>query len=436
MGPEQSDVLVMLAPEQEWTTGRSKEELIRAMQEELGRIPGIRASFSQPIALRVNELISGIKSDLAVKVFGPDLDVLKENADRIASQMSAVDGGEDVKVEQISGFEQVEIIPRRKAMARYGINTSDLNDLVDIAVGGEEATTVMQGQLRFAALVRFPEAKRGDEDALEKLLLTTPGGERVPMGLVADIRQVEAPAQISRENNVRRVVVEANVRGRDMGGFVREVQQRIAGIEEALPPGYWIGYGGTFENQRRAMARLAVVVPTSILLILLMLFSAFRSFRSAAVVLMNLPFALVGGVLLTLAAGVHMSVSTAVGFIALFGIAVQNGTVLVAFANQLVQGGMEPRQAVVRACRMRSRAMIMTAVTTVLGLLPMLWVVGPGSEVQRPLAVVVIGGMTTSLIMTLLVLPVMYEWVTLPPGASEVEESSRCPEVDTGERPN
>ncbi|MBW2261788.1 MAG: efflux RND transporter permease subunit [Deltaproteobacteria bacterium] len=411
MGPEQSDILIVLEPRRQWKNGRSRAELVAAMQAELARVPGIRPSFSQPIALRVNELISGIKSDLAVKIFGPDLDVLEETAGAVASAMSGVEGARDVKVEQISGFDQLEIVPKRRAMARYGINTKDLNELVEIAIGGKVATTVVDEQMRFAALVRFPENRRDDVMAVEKLLLSSPTGSHVPLGLVADISRVEAPAQISRENNVRRVVVEANVRGRDLGGFVDDVRESISSIEASLPPGYWVDYGGTFENQRRAMARLALVVPTSILLIFIMLFSAFRSFRSAGIVILNLPFALVGGVALTFIAGINLSVSTAVGFIALFGIAVQNGTVLVTFMNQLRERGLPVREAVLEACRLRLRALVMTAATTVLGLAPMLWAMGPGGEVQRPLAIVVIGGMTTSLLLTLLVLPVMYEWL-------------------------
>jgi len=411
MGPEQSDVLVMLHPEDEWTTGRSKAELVDAIQADLAVIPGLRLSFSQPIALRVNELVSGVKSDLAVKVFGDDLAILKESADRIAATLGRIAGAEDVRVEQVAGLTRLDILPDRRAMARFGLNVRDLNELVETAVGGRIATTLIDEQRRFGVQVRFPAARRGDIAAIEGILLPTPDGARVPLGRVARIERAEGPAQISREGNMRRVVVEANVRGRDLGGFVAEAQEKLARITAALPTGSWIEYGGTFANQKRAMTRLAVVVPLSILLILLMLISALRSVQTAGLVLVNLPLALVGGVLSMIAVGVTLNVPSTVGFIALFGVAVQNGTVLVTFADQLRRAGRSRRDAVLEACRVRFRALLMTAATTVLGLLPMVWAVGPGAEVQRPLAVVVIGGLATASLLTLFVLPALYAWL-------------------------
>jgi len=413
MGPEQNDLLIMLHPESAWTTGRSKEELIEAIQRRLSSIPGLRLSFSQPIALRVNELISGVKSDLAVKVFGEDIEILKDNADRIASAIGGIDGAEDVRVEQVTGFSQLDIIPDRRAMARYKLNVRDINEVVETAVGGRLATTMVDGQMRFGVQVRFPEDRRNDIESIEAILLPTPEGARVPLGHVARIERVEGPAQISRENNMRRVVVEANVRGRDLGGFVAEARHRLSGIVDDLPDGYWIEYGGTFENQQRAMRRLGVVVPLSVLLVFFMLVSALGSIKTAGLVLANLPFALVGGVLSMLALGVTLNVPSTVGFIALFGVAVQNGTVLVTFINQLRMRGRTPRQAVIEACGLRFRALLMTAATTVLGLVPMVYAVGPGAEVQRPLAVVVIGGLITATLLTLFVLPSLYHW--LPP---------------------
>jgi cobalt-zinc-cadmium resistance protein CzcA len=413
MGPEQNDVLIMLYPESEWTTGRTKAELVSAMQERLSKIPGIRLSFSQPIALRVNELISGVKSDLAIKVFGEDIDILKTNADNIAAILGGIEGAEDVRVEQVTGFSQLDIIPDRRAMARYKLNMHDINEIVETAVGGKVATTKIDGQMRFGVQVRFPQGRRNDIKAIEAILLPTPAGARVPLGHVAQIKRVEGPAQISRENNMRRVVVEANIRGRDLGGFVEEAQQKLAGITQSLPSGYWIAYGGTFENQQRAMRRLAVVVPISVLLIFFMLTSALGSIKTAGLVLANLPFALVGGVLSMILLGITLNVPSTVGFIALFGVAVQNGTVLVTFINQLRGSGHSLRDAVMEACRLRFRALLMTAATTVLGLLPMVYALGPGAEVQRPLAVVVIGGLLTATLLTLFVLPSLYHW--LPP---------------------
>ena len=411
MGPEQSDVFIMLRPRNEWGTGRNKRELTAAIQEELSEIPGLRFSFSQPIALRVNELISGIKSDLAVKVFGPDLEVLRENANRMAAAIGAVEGAEDVKVEQIAGFAQVEVVVDRKAIARYKINVSDINEIIETAVGGKVATTVVDGQMRFAVLVRFPEEKRDGIPAIERILVPSPEGPRVPLGQLAEIREVEAPAQISRENGMRRVVVECNIRGRDMGSFVGEVREAIGPIVQGLPSGYFVDFGGQFENQQRAMQRLAIVVPVSILLIFLMLFSAFDSARSALLVLLNLPFALVGGILAIFLANINLSVSSVVGFIALFGIAVENGTVLVAFFNQLRDQGMDAVEAVKRGCELRFRPLLMTALTTLLGLTPLLYASGSGSEIQRPLAAVVLGGLVSSMLLTLIVLPVLYSIV-------------------------
>jgi cobalt-zinc-cadmium resistance protein CzcA len=413
MGPEQSDVLIALHPESEWTTGRSKTELVEAMKEKLAQIPGLRFSFSQPIALRVNELISGVKSDLAVNVFGQDIDVLKENADQVAAIIGAIDGAEDVRVEQVTGFTQLDIIPDRRAMARYKLNVNDLNEIVETAIGGKLATTMIDGQMRFGVQVRFPEELRSDVAAVEAILLPSPAGARVPLGHVAKVERVEGPAQISREGNMRRVVVEANIRGRDLGGFVEEAQSRLDDLTRALPPGYWIKYGGTFANQQRAMARLSIVVPLSVLLIFFMLVSALGSVKTAGLVLANLPFALVGGVLAMLLFRITLNVPSTVGFIALFGVAVQNGTVLVTFINQLREAGLPLREAVVEACALRFRALLMTAATTVLGLLPMVYAVGPGAEVQRPLAVVVIGGLVTATMLTLFVLPSLYHW--LPP---------------------
>jgi cobalt-zinc-cadmium resistance protein CzcA len=411
MGPEQNDVFIMLHPQSKWNSGRSRQQLVADIQEELSAIPGIRLSFSQPIALRVNELISGIKSDLAVKVFGPDLEVLGENASRMAAAMGSIDGAEDVKVEQVAGFSQVEIVVDRKAIARHKINLADINEIIETAVGGKIASTVVEGQMRFAVLVRFPEANRSNIEALNRILVPSPGGTNVPLGQLAAINQVEAPAQISREKSMRRVVVESNIRGRDMGSYVAEVRERIQPIVAGLPDGYYIEYGGQFENQQRAMRRLSIVVPISILLIFLMLFSTFDSMRSALLVLVNLPFALVGGILAMLLLRINLSVPAAIGFIALFGTAVENGTVLVTFFNQLRKQGLSAIDAVKKGCELRFRPLVMTALTTLLGLLPLIYATGSGSEIQRPLATVVLGGLVSSLFLTLIVLPVLYSLV-------------------------
>ncbi|MFZ4396937.1 MAG: efflux RND transporter permease subunit [Kiritimatiellia bacterium] len=411
MGPEQNDLVIMLHPETEWKTGRTKEALVAAIKAELSAIPGVRLSFSQPIALRVNELISGVKGDLAIKLFGPELPVLKAQADKIAAVLGGIRGAEDVKVEQISGAAQIEVIIDRQAIARHKINVSEINEIIESAVGGKVASTVVEGQMRFAVLVRFPESDRRDIAALERILVPSPEGARVPLGQLARIRETEGPAQISREKGMRRVAVECNIRGRDMGGFVAEVQQALQSATRSLPPGYVVEYGGQFENQQRAMQRLGVVVPISIGLILLMLFSGLGSIRSALMVFANLPFALVGGILAMVLLKINLSVSAAVGFIALFGTAVGNGVVLVAFFNQLRQQGLSTDEAVRSGCALRFRPLLMTSLAMLLGLLPMLAATGSGSEIQRPLAAVVLGGLVSSLFLTLVILPAIYHLV-------------------------
>ncbi len=408
MGPEQNDVFIMLRPRREWKTGRSKPELVAAIQEELSVIPGIRMAFSQPIALRVNELISGIKGDLAIKFFGPDLEVLRENANRAGAVIQGIPGAEDVHIEQVSGFPQVEIAADRKAIARHKINIADINEIVETAVGGKVATMVVEEQKRFAVLVRFPVEMRRDIPELERLLVPAPEGARIPLGELATIREVEAPAQIGRENGMRRVVVQCNIRGRDLGGFVREAREAIGPVVSALPEGYFVDIGGQFENQQRAMRRLAVVVPVSILLIFLMLFSAFNSLKSALLVLTTLPFSLVGGVLTIYALDINLSVSASIGFIVLFGVSVQDGTLLVAFFERLRREGLTIADTVRRGCELRVASIITTSATTIFGVLPMLYATGSGSEIQRPVAAVVLGGMLSATTLTLIVLPALY----------------------------
>jgi cobalt-zinc-cadmium resistance protein CzcA len=410
MGPEQTDVFIMLKPRKKWGSGRDKTELIEAIQKNLAVIPGLRYSFSQPIALRVNELISGVKSDLAVKIFGPDLDILKSFGDRAATAVLGVDGARDVKVEQISGMSQLDIVIDREAAARYGINTGMVNDTIETAVAGKKATTFIEGQRRFAVVVRFPENARQDIPEIERLLVPAPGGELVPLAQIAKFQMVEAPAQISRENGMRRVVVETNVRGRALGGFVKDVQARIVPLARELPPGYLIEYGGQFENQQRAMRQLAIVVPIALLLIMVLLYLALGSIKNSLLVLLNLPFALVGGVIAVLLFRMPLSVSAAVAFIVLLGIAVQNGVVLLAFFKDLRLQGESVADTVIKGCDLRFRPLLMTALTSFIGHMPMLYAAGSGADIQKPLAVVVMGGLITSTLLTLIVLPVLYGW--------------------------
>jgi cobalt-zinc-cadmium resistance protein CzcA len=408
MGPEQTDVFIMLKPRKQWGIGRSKAELVESIQKDLSEIPGLRFSFSQPIALRVNELISGVKSDLALKVFGPDLDVLKKFADRAAAVMQGVEGARDVKVEQVSGMNQLDVVIDREAVARHGIKIADVNAVIETAVAGKKATTLIEEQRRFAVVVRFPESARSDIPELERLLVTAPGGERVPLAQIARFSLVEAPAQVSRENGMRRVVAEANIRGRDLGGFVAEIQMRLAPLVRDLPSGYFVEYGGQFENQQRAMRQLAIVVPVALLLIMVLLYMALGSIWNALLVLLNLPFALVGGVIAVVAFRMPVSVSAAVAFIVLLGIAVQNGVVLVAFFRQLHEQGESVANTVINGCALRFRPLMMTALTSFIGHLPMLYATGSGADIQKPLAVVVMGGLITSTLLTLIVLPTIY----------------------------
>jgi len=410
MGPEQTDLFIMLKPRKVWGTGRDKSELVEAIQKNLSEIPGLRYSFSQPIALRVNELISGVKSDLAIKIFGPDLDLLKGFADRAAAVMQSVRGARDIKVEQVSGMTQLDVVIDREATARHGINVTTVNDAIETAVAGKKASTLIEDQRRFAVIVRFPEEERRDIPAIERLLVPSPGGARVPLAQIARLQMVEAPAQISRENGMRRVVVEANVRGRDLGGFVEDVQAKIAPLANELPSGYFVEYGGQFENQQRAMRQLAIVVPIALLLIMVLLYMALGSVSSSLLVLLNLPFALVGGVIAVVAFRMPLSVSAAVAFIVLLGIAVQNGVVLVAFFRQLRERGESVADTIMKGCDVRFRPLLMTALTSFIGHLPMLYATGSGADIQKPLAVVVMGGLITSTLLTLIVLPVVYGW--------------------------
>jgi cobalt-zinc-cadmium resistance protein CzcA len=408
MGPEQSDLMIMLTSEDRWTAVASKSELIDRIADELKAFPGIRPAFSQPIALRVNELISGIKSDVAIKIFGDDMNILIDAAERIAPTLSGVDGARDVAIEQVSGFSQFEVHLDRTAMARHKINAEAINELLEAAVGGKVASTLYDDLIPVDIVVRLPESARETGPDLAELLVASPLGYHVRLGDVARVELVAAPAQINREDARRRLLVECNVRGRDIGSFVAEAKSRLAEIERGLPVGYRLVWGGQFENQQRAMRRLSVVVPIALLLIFLMLFSALGSFKSATLIMFNLPFAVVGGVAAMYMLGINLSVAATIGFIAVLGVAVEDGLVLVSFCDQLRAQGVATLDAVYEACRLRVRPLVMTTATTLLGLLPMLYATGAGSEIQKPLVTVIFGGMVSSLVLELIVLPVLY----------------------------
>jgi len=409
MGVNISDIIVNLKPQDDWKTAKNSEELAEKMREKLSLIPGVFYSFSQPIALRVDELISGVKAQIAIKIFGEDVDVLKNKAEKIKGIVSKIKGVKDLNVERVSGLQYLQIDIDRSQIARYGINVSDIQEIVETAIGGKVATEVFEGQRRFGVLVRFPEDIRKDLKTIKNILVSAPSGARIPLEQLARVYLEEGPAQISRENGQRRIVIECNVQGRDIGGFVAEAQKKIASQVE-LPPGYFISWGGQFENQKRAMARLYIVVPLVILIIFILLFSTFNSIKNALLIIMNIPFAIIGGILALFISGLYLSVSASVGFIALFGVAVLNGVVMVSYFNQLRREGVPLEDAIIRGAELRLRPVLMTALVASLGLVPMLFATGPGSEIQKPLATVVIGGLLSSTILTLVVLPTLYGW--------------------------
>jgi cobalt-zinc-cadmium resistance protein CzcA len=410
MGVDITDIFVSLKPKSEWKTTDSKEELVNLMREKLEKIPGMNYSFTQPIAMRVDELVSGVKSQIAVKLFGDDMDVLRRKGDEIAAVLSKVDGATDIMAEKVSGLAYLQVEIDRAAIARYGINVSDVQEILEIAIGGKVASEMFEGQKRFSIALRFPQGMSADPERIGDILVPAPDGSRVPIRQLARVYTEEGPAQISREHGSRRIVVECNVTGRDIGSFVADAEKAIETKVE-LPAGYYIAWGGQFENQQRAMTRLAVIVPVCLLLIFLLLFMMFGSIRQASLILMNVPFALIGGILALFLRGIPLSVSALIGFIALFGVAVLNGIVMVSYFNKLRDEGMGLDDAIMKGAEVRLRPVLMTALVASLGFVPMALSHGTGAEVQRPLATVVIGGLITSTALTLFVLPTVYRWI-------------------------
>lgn len=411
VGVDAADVFIALKPRDQWTSATTREELIEKMSEALERgAPEGAFSFSQPIEMRMSELISGVRSDIAIKLFGDDLDTLRRSAERIAQVVGAVDGAEDVRVEQVSGLPQLQITPNREAIARYGANVEDVNDLVEAIAAGKDAGLIYRGEQRFGLAIMFDESAGRSEEAIANLVLDTPSGARVPLSQLASIEVVEGPAQISREDTRRRIAVEMNVRGRDIGSFVAAAQQALAS-QVPLPPGYYVTWGGQFENLQRASDRLLIVVPIALFLIFILLFGAFGSVKQALIVYTGVPFAVVGGILALALRGLPFSISAGVGFIALFGVAVLNGVVMVSYINELRQHGRTVDEAVALGAETRLRPVLMTALVASLGFVPMAIATSAGAEVQRPLATVVIGGLMTSTLLTLLLLPTLYRWI-------------------------
>jgi cobalt-zinc-cadmium resistance protein CzcA len=409
MGMELSDMYVLLKPESEWKA-HSKREIETQVRQRLGQVPGIAFGLSQPIAMRVDELVSGVRSQLAVKLFGNDLDILRTKGEEIARVLRQVNGMSDIRVEQIMGLYYLKLDINRSMVARHGINVADITEVIEALGVGLGAGEVFEGQWRFPIMVRFPDDRRANIESIAALWVTAPDGSRIPLRDLVDIQIVEGPAQISREQASRRIVIEANVVGRDLVGAVEEVQAEVDRLVQ-LPTGYYVTWGGQFENQQKAMARLAVVVPLVIALIFLLLFFTFGNMRQAGLILLAIPFAMVGGLLALWLGGLYLSVPASVGFIALFGVAVLNGVVKIAYINQLRSQGMPLDEAILTGMVLRLRPILMTAVVAMMALMPLLLSSGPGSEIQRPLATVVIGGLFSSTILTLIVLPVLYRWV-------------------------
>jgi len=403
-------IQMTLKPKELWKNHKNKFELIASLNEELSQYPGIQLNFTQPIQNLFDELLSGVRTQLAIKLFGDDLNVLRGKAGEILEAIEGIPGLVDLSAEQSFGQPQVQIIADRNACARYGVNVSEILELVELAVGGEVVDQIFLNTRRFGIHLRYDEKYRDNPETIENLLVHTADNGRIPLSQVATVKKLVGPIQINREKNQRRWVIAANVRGRDMGGVVADIRENIEDTIQ-LPPGYYLEYGGQFENQQRAMKRLTVIVPTALLMIFLMLYLGLGYFRYALLIYTSVPLALIGGVFALFFTGEYLSVPASVGFIALFGIAVQNGLVLVSYINQLrEETGMTTMDAVMEGALLRLRPVLMTALTTILGLVPLLLSSGLGSEIQRPLATVVVGGLVSSTLLTLLVIPVIYPW--------------------------
>jgi cobalt-zinc-cadmium resistance protein CzcA len=404
----ESTPIISLKPRSEWPSGWTQDDIAEKMRQVLSReLPGVQIIMAQPISDRVDELLTGVRADVAVKIFGEDLVLLKAKADEISRIAQRVRGATEIKVEKVSGQQYLNITIDRQSISRHGINAADVHDVIETAIGGKIATEVFEGQRRFSAAVRYPESFRNNVEAIGDILLTSPNGSRVKLKDLARIEVRDGPAQISRELAKRRIVVGVNVKDRDLGGFVAELQT-VLNKKLKLPDGYYLEYGGQFQNMQRALHHLSVIIPITIGAIFFLLFLLFNSVRFAGLIIMVLPFASIGGIFALFITGEYLSVPASVGFIALWGIAVLNGVVLVSYIRQLRDEGKTQFEAIVQGCQQRFRPVMMTATVAMLGLVPFLFATGPGSEIQRPLAIVVIGGLITSTLLTLVVVPTLY----------------------------
>ncbi len=408
MGLNQTDNFLVTLPREQWTV--SLEEFQDALRDKLARFDNIDYAFSQPIEMRVSEMLTGVRSAVAIKLYGDDLDVLDAKAAEIEALVKTVDGAVDTYRTDISGQKYLQVDISQKRISHYGLTVDNVNRLIETAVGGRVVTELLENNRRTGVLVRYDEKYRNSPEAIGRMLVSIPNGNKLPLGHLARISVVEGPVQIMREFARRNIVIQSNVEGRDIVGFVDDIRRRIA-EEVELPTGYQVTFGGQFENQQRAAKRLGLVVPVSIVLIFVILFITFRSLSQAGLIILNIPFALIGGVVSLYYSGLYMSVPASIGFITLFGVAVLNGVVMVSYFNQLRQGGLGIRESVIQGAARRLRPVLMTAMIASFGLLPLLAATGPGSELQRPLAVVVIGGLFTSTVLTLILLPTLYVWL-------------------------
>jgi cobalt-zinc-cadmium resistance protein CzcA len=401
-----TEFFVDLKPPGEWPAGLSREKLIDDFSRQLSALPGVESSFSQPIRDNVLESISQIDGQIVIKLFGSNGDELRTQTEKVLRAVSHIRGVGRAYIDRAGRIPQLQIEIDRAACARYGLNVADIQDVIEMALGGKEATEVWEGEKRFGVAVRLKEQERGI-DAIRNILVDTPDGPRIPLNALASVSVKQGSMNISREFGTRVMAIGVFIQNRDMGSLVAEMQDHV-GKEIKLPPGYYITWGGEFENQQRAMKRLALIVPVSVLLIFALLFNAFGSAENAALILTNVPFALIGGIFALKVTGINLSVSAAIGFIALFGQAVLNGVVMVSYFNQLRDEGMPPFGAVMNGALVRLRTVLMTGTLAMLGLLPMALSHGVGSETQKPLAVVIIGGLISATLLTLFVLPAVY----------------------------
>jgi cobalt-zinc-cadmium resistance protein CzcA len=408
-GVDKTGYVGILKPRNEWKRNISREDLTNEMRESLESIPGLGFGFSQPIQCRIDELVAGTRAQLILKLFGEDIDILKNKSDEISKVLSSIEGGTDLLTEKVSGQPYLTVNIDRTKIARYGLNISDVQNVIEIAIAGKSASKFYEENRSFDITVRLPEEKRNSIEAIENILVPTKTGMNIPLAQLAEVKMIEGPVQISRQDGIRRIGIEMNISERDIGSFVAEAKEKIKENVQ-LPFGYFLTWGGQFENQQRAMNKLLIIWPIATLLIFLLLFITFRSIRLSALVMLILPFALIGGVLSLFVSGLYLSVPASIGFIVLFGVAVLNGIVMVSHIQQLREKGIELREAIIKGSLNRLRPVLMTASISIFSLMPMLFASGAGSEIQKPLATVVVGGLITSTLLTLLIIPAVYSW--------------------------